>query len=65
MLSFHSSGNERDSLLAVGKVCPTLASHNLGNLVFHSCFSLTVAEAVGGVVSIGFLGLSVIAVEIY
>lgn len=63
--SFHSSGNERDCLLAVGKVCPTLASHNLGNLAFDYCFSLTVAEAVGGVVSIVFPGLPVIAVEIY
>lgn len=63
--SFHSSGNERDCLLAVGKLCPTLASHNLGNFVFDSYLSLTVAEAVGGVVSIAFLGLPVIAVEIY
>lgn len=63
--SFHSSGNERDCLLAVGKLCPTLASHNLGNLVFDSCLSLTVAGAVGGVVSIAFLGFPMIAVKIY
>lgn len=38
---------------------------NLGNFVFDSYLSLTVAETVGGVVSIAFLGLPVIAVEIY
>lgn len=63
--SFHSSGSERDCLLAAGKLCPTLASHNLGNFVLDGYLSLTVAEAVGGVVNIAFLGLPVIAVEIY